>query len=106
MRSMTPRSVVQTTIMMVSVRLSIVDDEEMETDTAAVELDGEGVVKLVVALVRMTWFVLSEAVVVVEESWVGNEDGIEDVATSDEVWDAASEDRDANTEDMTWLALD
>lgn len=96
----------QTTIMMVSVRLSIVDDEEMETDTAAVELDGEGVVKLVVALVRMTWFVLSEAVVVVEESWVGNEDGIEDVATSDEVWDAASEDRDANTEDMTWLALD
>jgi hypothetical protein len=75
-----------TASMTVWVRLSLVDDEEVEADTAVVELNGEGVViKLVVGLVEMTWLVLSLAVVVVEESWAGSEDETEDVETSDEV---------------------
>jgi hypothetical protein len=86
MRSMRPRSVMQTASMMVWVRLSIVD-EEVEIDAAAVELNGEDVVvKLVVGLVGMTWLVLSVAVaVVVEEGWIRSEDGIEEVAASDDV---------------------
>jgi hypothetical protein len=107
MRIMRPRSVMQTASMMVWVWLSIVDDEEVEIDTIVAELDGEGVVvKLMVGLVGITWLVLSVAVVVVEESWVGSEDGTEDVVTSDEVWDEASEDKDANREDMNWPAED
>ena len=75
-----------TASMTVWVWLSLVDDEEVEADTAVVELNGEGIViKLVVGLVEMTWLVLSLAVVVVEESWAGSEDGTEDVETSDEV---------------------
>lgn len=75
-----------TASMTVWVRLSLVDDEEVEADTAVVELNGEGVViKLVVGLVEMTWLVLSLAIVVVEESWAGSEDETDDVETSDEV---------------------
>jgi hypothetical protein len=76
----------QTASMTVWVRLSLVDDEEVEADTAVVELNGEGaVIKFVVGLVEMTWLVLSLAVVIVEESWAGSEDGTEDVETSEEV---------------------
>ena len=54
-RSMRARSVMQTASMTVSVRLSLVDDEEVEADTAVAELNGESVViKLVVGLVEMT----------------------------------------------------
>jgi hypothetical protein len=43
MRSMRPRKEKQTTSMMVWVRLSMVDDEELEADTAVVELSEEDV---------------------------------------------------------------
>lgn len=85
---------IQTASMMVWVRLSIVDDEEVETGAMAAELDGESVVvKLMVGLVGITRLVLPVAVlsvvvsaaVVTEESWVGSEDGTEDVVTSDEI---------------------
>jgi hypothetical protein len=68
------------------VRLSIVGDEVVDDDIAVGELkEEEDAVGVAIGLVGVTWLVLSVAVVVVEESWVGTEDEIEVVTTLDEV---------------------
>jgi hypothetical protein len=85
------------------VRLSIVDDEEVEVDADAavgelneeeVDVDAdtavgelneeENMAGVAIGLVGVTWLTLSVVVVVVEESWVGAEDEIEVVTTLDE----------------------
>jgi hypothetical protein len=54
-RSTRPRRVMQTPRMMAWVRLSIVNDEEVEADAATVELNGEEVsIEVEVGLVGMT----------------------------------------------------
>lgn len=86
-KSMRPSKLRHTASVMVCVRLSIMDDGELEADAAAVGLDKDGVVEL--ELVRVLGPALPVTLVGVEESRVDIEDENEVVSTLDEVWDDA-----------------
>jgi hypothetical protein len=106
MRSRRPSKVKQTASVMVWARLSIVDDEEMEDDAAAVELDERGVFEIE-ELVGALWLELSTAVVGVVESRVDNEDEREVATTLEELCaEPYSEVSDATREGISTVVID